>query len=757
MSSPSPGSDSHRESALPIPFEGSDPGPSQDAIAAFCDAIRKKTDWYHKLLDPIRRLDLKWAEEAGFAGFDPAIGMKANVAAALEELKNEASRILFYDFEIRMGSTPIPNTAQTVDFESEAYAAAPSHALRAPVGLTEAVGVFISDNLVPPVLHRELVVHLDALAQTGPPDLHPGSGGKVQDLIHPSLYPFALGESALNDASKSHARRTIFSTDVVMGDQDETFTSRYAWIPAVFQVADDGRDVRIEPNSYINGLGPRARFPVLYRLIEKVFLATLPHLKQTLGFDYIYSESSSVDRWRDRFAVRETDSGDNYSVKRSVWDKLLEEQAAQRVGEMSREELRLQDAVEVTSNDPSSECAPVDTSIFRGRRFKVIVKAANYLLTAGQSYEGTWHMEGMPHERIVASVIYYYDTDRGIVDDGLEFRKFRDPEVDFPQTKELRHEAFGFRFEREGGHGDDETADKIKGDDEEGDENEDDEDEDYEEDRERDYPSDWGDMVTTGISRFISLGSVPTTNIRSSAGETIGSGTGRILSFPNWIQHKVGRLSVAEDTPVGQVVKRKILCFFIVEDEDDPQPDSNSDADPAHSDSDAIADMNQEINIDDAEEPSLMKDGTSDPGFVAAGDDPDPDETSENENLQNDNDHADSDKNEPEEEINSVHSEHERTYHGVWFSQLPGRVVTAADVPLQIRGTNFRTLRVLLPFVCQQLTGKRLPPELVQYVLDVGYWGFSREEAERHRRLLMQDRVVRDTRRDHWGYSLCEH
>ncbi|KAF7364731.1 Heat shock 70 kDa protein 12B [Mycena venus] len=727
--------------------KGSDPGPSQDAINAFCDAIREKTDWYHKLLDPTRRLDLKWAEEAGFVGSDPAIGMKPNVAAALEELKNEARRILFYDFEIRLDSPPFPNSAQSVNFDSEAYAAVPSHALRAPAGLTEEVGVFISDNLVPPALHRELVAHLDALAQTGPPDLHPGSGGKVQDLIHPSLYPFVLGESALNNTSKSRARRKVFSTDLSSGHQEQTFTSRYAWIPAVFQVADDGRDVRIEPDSYINGLGPRARFPALYRLIEKVFFATLPHLKQTLCFDYIYYESSSTHRWRDRLAVRQPDYDESHRVERSVWDKLLEEQAAQKVGEMTQEERRLQDAVEVTSNDPSSNRVPVDTSILRGRRFKVIVKAANYLLTAGQSYEGTWHMEGMPHERIVASVIYYYDTDHGIVDDGLEFRKFRDSEVDFPQIQEVRHEAFGFRFAREVGHGGDKTTDESKGDDEEGDEDENDEDED-DEDWERDYPSDWGDMRTTGIPGFISLGSVPTTNISPSAGKTTGSGTGRILSFPNWIQHKVGRLSVAEDIPAGQVVRRKILCFFIVEDKDDSKPDSQSDADPAYSDSDA----NQENNIDDA----LMEDRTLDPEFEAAENDPGLNETLENENLQDDNDHDDSGNNDLEEESNSSDSENETFYHGLYLSNLPGRVITAADVPLQIRGTNFRTLRVLLPFVCQRLTGQRLPPELVQNVLDVGYWGFSREEAERHRRLLMQDRVVRDTRREH-EYSLCEH
>lgn len=194
------------------------------------------------------------------------------------------------------------------------------------------------------------------------------------------------------------------------------------------------------------------------------------------------------------------------------------------------------------------------------------------------------------------------------------------------------------------------------------------------------------------------------------------------------------------------------LCFFIVEDKDDSKPEPQSDADSAYSNSDANADANQENDIDDA----LMEDWTLDPEFKVAENDPGPNETLENENLQGDNDHDDSGNSDPEEESNSSDSEHERFYHGLYLSNLPGRVVTAADVPLQIRGTNFRTLRVLLPFVCRQLTGQRLPPELVQYVLDVGYWGFSREEAERHRRLLMQDRVVRDTRRE-YEYSLCEH
>ncbi|KAE9395189.1 hypothetical protein BT96DRAFT_923015 [Gymnopus androsaceus JB14] len=49
----------------------------------------------------------------------------------------------------------------------------------------------------------------------------------------------------------------------------------------------------------------------------------------------------------------------------------------------------------------------------------------------------------MPHEQIVASVIYYYDTDSAIEDKGLSFRKFRDSTEDFPavEDSEYRHEV----------------------------------------------------------------------------------------------------------------------------------------------------------------------------------------------------------------------------------------------------------------------------------------------------------------------------
>jgi hypothetical protein len=67
----------------------------------------------------------------------------------------------------------------------------------------------------------------------------------------------------------------------------------------------------------------------------------------------------------------------------------------------------------------------VDDQKLYGRRVQVIVKAANYVLQPGQEYEGSWHVEGMRHEKIVASGIYYYSTTPNLPETCLAFRERR--------------------------------------------------------------------------------------------------------------------------------------------------------------------------------------------------------------------------------------------------------------------------------------------------------------------------------------------
>lgn len=75
-------------------------------------------------------------------------------------------------------------------------------------------------------------------------------------------------------------------------------------------------------------------------------------------------------------------------------------------------------------------------------------------------------------------------------------------------------------------------------------------------------------------------------------------------------------------------------------------------------------------------------------------------------------------------------------------------VLSTADVPDQRRRTNIPTLRVLLPIICERLTGKHLPPELVEYIVSADLGGITREMAEKHRLEFMEDRRVKVTKED---------
>ncbi|RKO90252.1 hypothetical protein BDK51DRAFT_52461 [Blyttiomyces helicus] len=56
-----------------------------------------------------------------------------------------------------------------------------------------ALEVCTVDDAVPPAVRALLAWHLDSIANREDGDLHPGSDGKLQDLIHPSLHPLTLG------------------------------------------------------------------------------------------------------------------------------------------------------------------------------------------------------------------------------------------------------------------------------------------------------------------------------------------------------------------------------------------------------------------------------------------------------------------------------------------------------------------------------------------------------------------------------------
>ncbi|BBN14296.1 hypothetical protein Mp_6g10480 [Marchantia polymorpha subsp. ruderalis] len=140
------------------------------------------------------------------------------------------------------------------------------------------------------------------------------------------------------------------------------------------------------------------------------------------------------------------------------------------------------------------------------RTLQVIVKAANYVIQpAGQTYEGSWHVEGMSHEHIFATGVYYYSTSPCLNDGGLEFRRPRDQDTDHPA---IMH-----------------------------------------------FSSDMGEELgdnfpqLDGLQQNINLGAVPMVE-------------DRLPVFPNSLQHKVSSIV---NTSQDQVGTRKIFVFFLVD------------------------------------------------------------------------------------------------------------------------------------------------------------------------------------------------
>ena len=50
----------------------------------------------------------------------------------------------------------------------------------------------------------------------------------------------------------------------------------------------------------------------------------------------------------------------------------------------------------------------------RNQRLQVVTKIVDYELGPGQTFEGVWHVEGMSHEEIVATAIYFLHRDEEI-------------------------------------------------------------------------------------------------------------------------------------------------------------------------------------------------------------------------------------------------------------------------------------------------------------------------------------------------------
>jgi hypothetical protein len=230
-------------------------------------------------------------------------------------------------------------------------------------------GVAYADNLVAPALRKALLKSVGALAKHEPVDHHPGSGTRVRDLVHPSLYPYVRGTSKLSGpVSPPRAVPKYDTWGRVYED------SKYQWLPSQFGV---GADSTVEIRSYINNLAPS--YQALYGDLAKLFACALPLLESVLGYvqkmRFFVNDDSEIEH------EGELPEGNSRAVAKFPPRKL------------------------------------------RGRELQVVPKIVEYKLKPGEVHEGVWHVEGMSHEHIIATCVYILERDPALEGGELEFKR----------------------------------------------------------------------------------------------------------------------------------------------------------------------------------------------------------------------------------------------------------------------------------------------------------------------------------------------
>lgn len=323
-------------------------------------------------------------------------------------------------------------------------------------------------------------------------DWHPGSNRQVLDLVHPSLYCLYIDRSLVIPSTQGATRTgglpvvyTLTNYTADRKDLDGDFMSQdYQWLPTDFEVSANGDVKRL---GYINNLHP-AKHKVLCDSVTSVLQHFVPLFEKSLSD--VLSPPAPL-------AI----AADPYE-----WYKHLPQEDDFKSNDDWEAHVRRRKPLipDPTPFQPPSPKGRIEFSL-KGRTVQVIVKLANIMLTPEKPrYEGgSWHVEGMANEKIVATGLYYYACSN-ITESRLAFRaqvgtdaESMDMPYQHDDNRGWRH-AYGFAGEEP-------------------------------------LNQEMGSIVAK---------------------------EGKCVVFPNIYQHRVRSFELADRTKPGY---RKILCFFLVD------------------------------------------------------------------------------------------------------------------------------------------------------------------------------------------------
>lgn len=428
-----------------------------------------------------------------------------------------------------------------------------------------------SDILVKADLHDSLRQAFRRLQndQADGPDWHPNSGGLVQDLVHPSMFPLVYGRSkALKDeivnvadaiekwAGKGEVipksevpapDRTgpHWSNNVVLGGYDvptSYWSSSFQWLPSNVSFQNNGSAKLM---SYVNNLHP-TRYPEIYATIEKLIDTAIPAWDQCL-LEYRHYRLHGPGRKGSRFSVpsgADDEEGDNWSPSDPaeladvevdlshdlIWDhvedemerkwKVLRTPVFREPEPFTAVEYNPQKIMDNLDTSPrrfwmNSQSEPHVEALIGGLREKfkdsglqIIIKMASIELTPDKPEfpAGGWHIEGLLNEKICATALYYLDSEN-ITESKLSFRM----QTSYDQDT-LQHEVGQDSYHW--------------------------------------MECNYGTRLSVGGGSCIqNYGSVNTCE-------------GRLLAFPNVFQHRVSPFKLADPTKPGH---RRFIALWLVD------------------------------------------------------------------------------------------------------------------------------------------------------------------------------------------------
>ncbi|SDJ74961.1 DUF4246 domain-containing protein [Streptomyces indicus] len=388
-------------SAFPLPFQASrsiwfaKPRTLRELEMMACSAqLRAKERWFEKKDDT--GIVAKWTREALEQGLT-----EAQVRYVLDELAHYAV--------LRDERTGIEVSA--VD------------------------GVWQSDVLVEDGLRERLRAAVRVLEDVpeAERDWHPGSGGQVLDLVHPSLF------CLVNGVSGGPERAWANPTDKYTRHE---FSEKFQWLPTDVEVDEDGR---VRFLSYVNNVHPElhgelaAVLPELFGRMRPLFERVLTDLRhprplRITADPYSWYEDSEP----------EYPDEDDFSDEEAYEAAVLAHEEAQDDWWENRRPV-IPDAPGFT---PPPLPAEADRVGLRGRRLQVIVKLASIHLTPDRpEYAGgSWHVEGMLNERIVSTGLYYWDSEN-ITESRLGFRTALDDPMYEQNDDNGMREVYGLENE----------------------------------------------------------------------------------------------------------------------------------------------------------------------------------------------------------------------------------------------------------------------------------------------------------------------